>query len=158
MNDLERDSILVAVDFSPDSEAAFRWAARTARRLGVPLVVLHVVHDPASAPGSYAEEDSSGPMRTQQERATGLLAEFLTRTSTDTGSEPPLEVSSRLSVGLPATRIVEVAAEIGAQQIVVGSRGRTGLAHLILGSKAERVAQLSPIPVTIVKRERSEDA
>jgi universal stress protein A len=37
--------------------------------------------------------------------------------------------------------------------IVMGSQGRTGLAHLLLGSKAERVVRLSPIPVTIVKAE-----
>ena len=54
-------------------------------------------------------------------------------------------------VGLPATRILEVAEILGAQLIVMGSRGLTGIAHLMLGSKAQRVVQLSPIPVTIVK-------
>ena len=48
-------------------------------------------------------------------------------------------------------RILEVAEKSGAQQIVMGSLGRSGLSHLLLGSKAQRVVQLSPIPVTIVK-------
>ena len=41
-----------------------------------------------------------------------------------------------------------------AHHIVIGSQGRTGLPHFLLGSKAERVVRLSPIPVTIVKAER----
>ena len=44
-----------------------------------------------------------------------------------------------------------MAAKTEAQMIVMGSQGRTGLSHLLLGSKAEKVAQLAPIPVTIVK-------
>ena len=61
------------------------------------------------------------------------------------------EVDHRLVIGLPITRILEVASEIDAQMIVMGSRGRNGLARRLLGSKAERVVRLSPIPVTIVK-------
>jgi len=45
-----------------------------------------------------------------------------------------------------------VADKIDASMIVMGSQGRTGLPHLLLGSKAERIAQLSPVPVTIVKQ------
>ena len=55
------------------------------------------------------------------------------------------------------TRILEVAEKLEAIMIVVGSQGRTGLPHLLLGSKAERVAQLSPIPVTIVKSRKATD-
>ncbi len=61
-------------------------------------------------------------------------------------------------MGLPATRILEVAHALGAQLIVMGSRGRTGLSHLLLGSKAQRVVQLSRIPVTIVKSWPDEEA
>jgi len=45
--------VLVAVDFSPYSEQALIWAARVAESFEVPLLVLHVVHDPGSAPGYY---------------------------------------------------------------------------------------------------------
>ena len=55
--------------------------------------------------------------------------------------------------GIPATRILEIAETRHARLIVMGSQGRTGLPHLLLGSKAERVVQMSPIPVTIVKAE-----
>ena len=61
------------------------------------------------------------------------------------------EATTKLVVGLPVTRILEVAEKSDAQLMVVGSQGLTGLPRLLLGSKAERLAQLSPIPVTIVK-------
>jgi nucleotide-binding universal stress UspA family protein len=54
-------------------------------------------------------------------------------------------------VGTPVTRIVEIAEKKQAYMIIVGSHGRTGLSHFLVGSKAERVVQLSPIPVTVVK-------
>ena len=54
-------------------------------------------------------------------------------------------------VGTPVTRILEVAKKKQASMIIIGSHGRTGLSHLLVGSKAERVVQLSPIPVTVVK-------
>lgn len=145
--------ILVAVDFSPHSESALAWAARAARAFEVSMIVLHVVHDPESTPGSYAQMDDGGT-RSMEQAARGMLEEFLSRARSrgvDLGRS-----KSAVAVGLPANRIVEVADLEGAQLIVVGSQGRTGLAHVLLGSKAERVAQLSPVPVTIVKTAGSE--
>ena len=143
--------ILVAVDFSQFSEQALLWAARTARCFEVPLVVLYVVHDPSSAPG-YDKLERSGKkhLRRSEEAASEMMEDFLDQMSK---KHPKLlsNLSHRLVVGLPITRILEVAEDVGAQLIVMGSHGRTGLPHLLLGSKAERVAQLSPIPVTIVK-------
>ena len=53
--------------------------------------------------------------------------------------------------GLPAGRTVEVADSLGASMIVVGSRGRTGLPHILLGSVAERIVQTAAMPVVVVK-------
>jgi len=52
-------------------------------------------------------------------------------------------------------RILEVAEQNHARMIVMGSQGRTGLKHALLGSKAEQVVHLSPIPVTIVKEDKN---
>jgi nucleotide-binding universal stress UspA family protein len=146
--------ILVPVDFSPHSAAALLWAAEAARRFDAPLLVLHVVHDPGAAPGYYTRTGSEGHLRRLEESAEIMLDEFLRRIRRD---HPELdgvtEFHRELVVGLPANRILEVAERSGARMIVMGSQGRTGLAHLLLGSKAERVVQLSPIPVTIVKAE-----
>ncbi len=144
--------IVVPVDFSSDSEAALLWAARAAECLDQPLIVLHVVHDPESAPGYYQIGDESGHVQRLEEAAAAMLKEFVERIRQENPDLKPLqEVETSLAVGLPPTRILEVAQKRGASLIVMGSQGRTGLAHLLLGSKAQRVVQLSPVPVTIVK-------
>ncbi len=146
-----KQPILVAVDFSSHSAAALAWAARLARDRSVPLLVLHVVHDPASAPGYYIQQ-SEPELRRLEERAADLLNEFMAEQHKVCPELAQLsELQTMLAVGLPATRILEVAQKVRASQIVVGSQGRTGLSQLMLGSKAQRVAQLAPIPVTIVK-------
>jgi nucleotide-binding universal stress UspA family protein len=61
------------------------------------------------------------------------------------------KAKTMLVTGLPVTRTLEVAEKIDASMIVMGSQGRTGLKHIMLGSKAEQVVRLSQIPVTIVK-------
>ncbi len=143
--------VLVAVDFSPDSEAALLWACDYARLAGAPLAVLHVVHDPADAPGFYhrGEFDWSRPMA---DMAAQLFDTFLADMKARHSDVAALADLRRIQVkGLPASRIVEVAEKEEARLIVTGSRGRTGLPHILLGSVAERVVQTSRKPVTVVK-------
>ena len=59
--------------------------------------------------------------------------------------------ATKLAQGLPAQTIVEQARQLGASLIVVGCRSKGGVAKLLYGSNAQRVAQLSPVPVTVVK-------
>lgn len=148
---ISKRPILAAIDFSPFSERALIWAAHAAESFGVPLVALHVVHDPEAAPGYYQHaRKRKKHLRRIEEAAADMMSEFCERIASE---HPKLlgELDYRMVIGLPITRILEVAEEISAQLIVMGSRGRTGLSHLMLGSKAEKVVQLSPIPVTIVK-------
>lgn len=148
--------VLVPVDFSPSSAAALVWAARLSRCLDDPLVVLHVAHDPESAPGYYLRSKRKKHLRRIEEAAAEMMEEFLDQVAKDNpGSEHLQNLEAMLVHGLPVTRILEVAKKLGASMIVMGSQGRTGLPHLLLGSKAERVAQLSPVPVTIVKEATS---
>ena len=148
--------ILVAVDFTDDSKAALVWAGEYAACVGAPILVLHVVHDPAEAPGYY-RKDENNLLQPIEDIAAEMMVKFLEEVAQ---ARPDLEAmksaSSQLIKGLPATRILEIASKIDARMIVMGSRGRTGLPHLLLGSKAERVVQLSPIPVTIVKAPNDE--
>ncbi len=143
--------VLVAVDFSKDSEVALVWACRYAGLTGHGVTVLHVVHDPGEAPGYYRvrEEDALRPM---EDVAREMLDEFLEQARKDHAEVAAVgAMETKLVRGIPATRILETAESVGAASIVMGSQGRTGLPHLLLGSKAERVVQLSPVPVTIVK-------
>lgn len=151
--------LLVAVDFSEYSAAALIWAAEIAERLAAPLLVLHVVHDPESAPGYYKHSKKwKKHLVRMEEAAAEMMDEFvdqLREAHPDIAGLQSLDI--RLVVGLPVTRILEVAKKTQAQMIVMGSQGRTGLSHLLLGSKAEKVAQLASVPVTIVKRGESAD-
>lgn len=143
--------ILAAVDFSEDSKAALIWACKLAECKESEIIVLHVVHDPVSSPGFYrrSPEDAMQPMQAVAEE---MMEDFLATIET---GHPELRelarVDSRLIGGLPPTRIVETAKLLHADLIVVGSKGITGLPHKLLGSTAERVVELSPAPVVVVK-------
>lgn len=144
--------ILVPVDFSPHSESALLWAAEAAERFRQDLLVLHVVHDPESTPGYYQTDDRDGHVQRLEEAAATMLEAFVQRVRSEHPELAKLQkLQTTLAIGLPPTRILEIAEKTGANLIVMGSQGRTGLSHFLLGSKAERVAQLSPVPVTIVK-------
>ena len=143
--------IVAAVDFSEDSKAALIWAGEHAAESGSKLIALHVVHDPGEAPGSYRQSDED-LLRPMADVAEKMFKAFMQELAAENPNCAPLrEAEMALVTGIPATRILEFAASRGARGIVIGSRGRTGLPHLLLGSVSERVAQLSPVPVTIVK-------
>jgi nucleotide-binding universal stress UspA family protein len=143
--------VLCAVDFSGDSRAAVKWASRNATCLGTYLLVLHVVHDPLDSPGYYNQAEGEH-LRPMEDVAKSMMREFV---MDELGVGPDKDktgnVQTKLVVGVPVSRILEVAEKVDAQTIVMGSQGRTGLKYLLLGSKAEQIVRLAPIPVTIVK-------
>jgi nucleotide-binding universal stress UspA family protein len=144
--------IVCAVDFSPDSEAALQWAVEQAQLTNAKLVVLHVIHDPASSPGFYRQVQGDW-LRPMAQVAETMLEEFLEKERQKSKKVADLmPLTTRLVSGLPAGRIVEVCRELEAALVVVGSRGRTGLPHILLGSVAERVVQTAPMPVVVVKQ------
>lgn len=151
--------ILVPVDFSAHSRAALLWAADAARRYDAALVILHVAHDPADEPGSYARRDettrapgSRSKLRRIEDMARDHFDAYLAEVRKENPTLAALQSArARLVVGLPATRIVEVAQEEGAGMIVMGSHGRKGLSHAMIGSQAARVARLAQMPVVVVK-------
>ncbi len=143
--------VLVAIDFSTDSEAALLWASNYISHIHAPLIILHVVHDPADTPGFYRrdKDDWTEPLAAV---ASHMAKDFIKNMQK---KHPELSClhDSRIEFvsGLPPGRIVEFARKEQVQLIVIGSRGRSGLSHILLGSVAERVAQISDIPVVIVK-------
>jgi nucleotide-binding universal stress UspA family protein len=145
--------ILVAVDFSEDSKAALEWACRQSQCTNAPLVILHVVHDMAAHPGFYHPKKTAG-LQPMQEVAESMMDEFLDQLRTEQPDLVNLDYADPQFVpGLPPTRIVEVSGLLKASLIAMGSRGMTSLNHRLLGATAERVAELSKIPVVIVKSE-----
>ena len=150
-NKSQHGPILVAADFSENSKTAVIWAIDLATALNAPLVLIHIVHDRAEGPGYY-RHDKKDAMRPMEDVAEKMMQKFLVTL----GDESPISktfenLETRIVTGLPVSRILETAENIDARMIVMGSQGLTGIAHLLIGSKAEQVVRLARIPVTIVK-------
>ena len=150
---MDKHTLVVAVDFTSFSEKALVFASELAEKLEAQLLVLHVIHDPAEAPGFYAQKGKKKKfLQSMEEAAEEMMAEFLAKMRKNHPDQLPIKKAvPLLVVGTPVTRILEIAKKKKAHMIIIGSHGRTGLSHLLVGSKAERVVQLSPIPVTVVK-------
>jgi nucleotide-binding universal stress UspA family protein len=151
----ERDDqlILVPVDFSEDSRVALEAGLSMAHRLGANVLILHVVHDPSNRPGFYKSMTAgSTVMVSMEEAAKEMMERFLADNTVDEYTAAHnISYNVKLIQGLPVTQILNVAKREEATMIVMGSRGLTGFSRFLLGSKAERVVQLSPIPVLVVK-------
>ena len=154
----DKNRLLVPVDFTPFSEDALLFASELAEKLGDQLLVLHIIHDPLEAPGFYAHKGKKKKfLRSMEEAAEEMMDEFLKKMRKNNPEQVPIQKAiPLLVVGTPVTRILEIAEKKHARMIIIGSHGRTGLSHLLIGSKAEQVVRLSPIPVTVVKSSREE--
>ncbi len=139
-------TILVPIDFSPNATAVLEWAAHLAEEHECPLVLLHAYHLPVDF---------------QQLEGAYLPPDFWTQVKNDAATnlerhaEPlrarGLRVETVLREGYPASVIEEEAETRNVDLIVIGTRGHTGLKHLLLGSVAERVVQKAPCAVLTVK-------
>lgn len=145
--------VVIAVDFSDDSKAALEWGMEEAVLRNAPATILHVVHDPGEAPGYYHKKKKK-IILPLTEVAEQLFDEFIDECSAEIHALKKMDnqrVRRKLAKGIPVQRILEFSEKCDARMIVMGSRGQTGIKHLLMGSKAEQVAQLAPIPVMIVK-------
>ena len=139
--------ILVPIDFSQDSEHAVDTAVGLARQFQARLTLLHAIHIPEAAEVNLAaymdkirsEADQSMTPRLKRVQDAGATAEAVT------------------VVGAPSQTIVDTARDRQADLIVMGTHGRTGLRHMLIGSVAERVVRMAPCPVMVVPRESGRD-
>jgi nucleotide-binding universal stress UspA family protein len=140
--------ILVPTDFSETADAALDYAGLLAERFGAAIQLLHVLDDPLEAEGlsadAYIGEAPSIRTALLQDAQSRLAHRGV---SPDGGSAIEREVL----FGYGATTIAEYAAIRGADLIVMGTHGRTGIAHLLLGSVAERLVRMAPCPVLTVR-------
>jgi nucleotide-binding universal stress UspA family protein len=146
--------VLVPVDFSDCSRAALIYAARLTADTRTPLLVLHVIHDSGNDPGYYRREHDANPLLPIADVASEMLEDWLNKVRRE---NPELDktfkrVRMRLVAGLPGKRIVEVGEAEHALMIVMGTRGRTGLSHLLRGSVTEYVMSHASTPVTTLRK------
>jgi universal stress protein A len=139
--------ILYVTDFSENSEPAFQLSREYARIFGARLEILHVIHvssawDQELAETSYYDE----ALKVVEEKAGKAL-----RVLRDRCPRAIPEVKCYSLKGVPTQEIVRFAQENSVDLIVMGTHGRTGLSHLILGSVAENVVRTASCPVLIVR-------
>ena len=152
---MSKPPILVPVDFSPCSTAVMLLAAELAACLQAPLLVLHVVHDMSTWPEYYRKLRKKKQTHHMKGLAEEMLERFLRHTVKAHPDHPALAEADHLLVsGLPVQRILEVANKMDARMIVMGSKGLTGVSHLLIGSTAAQVVQLAPMPVTVIKGDK----
>lgn len=147
--DLAITRILVPVDFSACSERALAHAVALAARLGASLHLLHIVEDPI-ATGVWGGETVI-PDLPELRRELVEDAERRLEPYREEAERARVPIVSIARLGLAAISIVEHAESLGVGLIVMGTHGRTGMAHLLMGSVAEYVMRHAPCPVLTVR-------
>lgn len=138
--------ILVPVDFSGYAEQALEYAIGLARKLSARLTLVHaismvpigVVDGGSTLPYSYIQDLEAEVQRTMET--------YLQRVQ-----QAGLEGTVLVLHGVPFQSIVDTARDHNVDLIVMGTHGRTGLAHMFLGSVAEKVVRLAPCPVLVTR-------
>jgi universal stress protein A len=140
--------IVVPTDFSEFSNHALKYGCEFARRFSAELHLVNVVEDIyplVPEPGMMlpaAEEYLTDLQKSAQQAIEALPPE---------NWGEGLEIVRTVLVGTPFLEIVRYAKEQDADMIVIGTHGRSGLVHVLMGSVAERVVRKSPCPVLTVR-------
>jgi universal stress protein A len=146
--------ILVATDFSEPSEAALTYGRELARQFGATLLVIHVADDVfAGAAGGDGFVFSDPALQTDVNEAARKRAEALL------SDEDRTMLRARTVIipsNTPADAIADYAWQAKVELIVIGTHGRGAIAHLFMGSVAERVVRIAPCPVLTVRHPEHE--
>ncbi len=139
--------VLFPTDFSEASEAAWGFALSFAKEFRAEVVLLHVVPEPPRLAEAY--EMGFTPERFTQaaiEEARHLMADMIAK-----AADWEVRITPQVRQGVEFREIIQAAREAAADLIVMGTHGRTGLAHALIGSVAEKVVRKAPCPVLTVK-------
>jgi nucleotide-binding universal stress UspA family protein len=139
-------NILVSTDFSDFSATAVEYASSFALLYGAKIHLVHVIESGAVMGVPNIELNAAAVTRESEESAQEEMRKFVYwKLKNNTNLEQVI------LHGEPHREIVRYAQENEIDLIVVATHGRTGLAHMLLGSVAEKVVRLSPVPVLAVK-------
>jgi nucleotide-binding universal stress UspA family protein len=138
-------SIVVGTDGSPSADAAVRRAAEVARAAGARVELVTAYPDVPAYGETISSSAKAEPIDLRQVAESVLAREA--RALEDQG----IEVVTHAREGDPADVIIDVAQEEGADLIIVGARGLSGLQRFLLGSVSSKLSHHSPISVMIVR-------
>lgn len=140
------DKVVCAFDFSETAEVALEQAMRFARRHEAQLVLAHIVEPIPLGPYPIL-------MPAHDELAIVEIARERMAAVVDSLSDEAIAVEWIVREGQPGSSLVALVEEVGADLMVIGTRGLSGLKHLALGSTAEYVVRRCPCPVLTVHPE-----
>jgi len=141
--------IICPIDFSETSELALVQAVTMAEQSGAELILMTVLQPmPPTMFGDGMLYSEFPPLR---EEAPKVLQEHLAKLRDKHCAKILERTSLQVEVGVPFAEIVRHAREVEADLIVMGSHGRTGIEHLMIGSVAERVVRKAPCSVLVVR-------
>jgi nucleotide-binding universal stress UspA family protein len=153
MKDIQK--IMVALGFFPHAEEIFNYAADLALKLDADLMVVHVINsrDVAAVTtisGMGYEVDEEHYIENVKKERKKTLEGIV-----NGSSFPPDRVHIIFKVGNPVDELLRLIVEEKADMIVMGTKGRTDLAHILVGSVAEKVFRRSPVPVISFRDEKT---
>lgn len=148
MPNAEWKRICCPIDFSDASRAAMEVAADLARRGGANLVLLHAYPIPGYTFPDGSVVASPRMMQELADQARKHLEEWRLEAEKLVGAP---RVRCETAIGEPAAEILSFARSSGADLLVLGTHGRTGLEHALMGSIAERVVRRAHCPVLTVR-------
>ena len=148
---IKLDRVLVPTDFSDFSRPAMQYGCAIAARFGSELHLLNIVPDPAM----LVPEAAAFSIETMQAQSESLVkdAEALLQKLPPDGWDDGKPVVREVRVGAAFMEIIDYARENEIDLIVIGTHGRSGLMHILMGSVAERIVRKAPCPVLTVKPE-----
>jgi nucleotide-binding universal stress UspA family protein len=137
--------LLVPVDFGEPSQQALDTAIDFARRFDAQLTLLHVYEIPAYVYSGigYATTDLFGPIE-------NAARAMLTKVVGEVRAKVP-GAKAEMRRGVPAFEILEAITELHPDLVVMATHGRKGVTHALLGSVAEKIVRLSPVPVLTMR-------
>jgi nucleotide-binding universal stress UspA family protein len=141
--------IIVPIDFSDYSRLALEYAAATARAHKSKLTILHIYEESFVKPyvnAANSEEEANEIIKAIEQVNESKYDEFL-KTINLSG----VEYEKLLKKGIPETEIAEIAMEQQANLIVMGTHGRSGIKHILIGSTAEEVVRTVHCDIVVVK-------
>jgi nucleotide-binding universal stress UspA family protein len=147
-------NILVATDFGEAADSALAYGRELATRFDGTLHVLNVVENLFAGP--FAAEAYSVLVPEMQKEVEAAARQRLHELLIDSDGSGPRTTSAIITSGSPAYTIVEYAREHAIDLIVMGTHGRGALAHVVMGSVAERVVRLASCPVLTVRHPEHE--
>ena len=141
--------IVCSVDLSDRSERVVSWAMDLAREYDCPVLLLSVLEDFFPYTEIYKSLHEMGVAKALEE-VRGEIELDLNKFAA-AHREAGIDVETEIRTGHPDREIVAATKDQGADLIVIGSHGRTGVQHALLGSVAEKVLRKAHCPVLIVK-------